>query len=84
MKKIAYRSSWRKLDNTAKIFSLSVDDDMSVFRFSVLFKDKVKVYVEGKPFGGVATTIVDLTKEKPILIRQGVIKIEDILNVWED
>jgi L-threonylcarbamoyladenylate synthase len=49
-----------------------------------IFKDKVKVYVEGKPFGGVATTIVDLTKEKPILIRQGVIKIEDILNVWED
>ena len=49
-----------------------------------VFKDKVKVYVEGKPFGGVATTIVDLTKEKPILIRQGVIKIEDILNVWED
>lgn len=49
-----------------------------------VFKDKVKVYVEGKPFGGVATTIVDLTKEKPILIRQGAIKIEDILNVWED
>ena len=49
-----------------------------------VFKDKVKVYVEGKPFGGVATTIVDLTKEKPILIRQGVIKIEDILNIWED
>ena len=24
-------------------------------------KDKVKVYVDGKPFGGVATTIVDLT-----------------------
>lgn len=49
-----------------------------------VFKDKVKVYVEGKPFGGVATTIVDLTKEKPILIRQGEIKIEDILKVWED
>jgi L-threonylcarbamoyladenylate synthase len=49
-----------------------------------VFKDKVKVYVEGKPFGGVATTIVDLTKEKPILIRQGAIKVEDILSVWED
>ena len=43
MKKKNYRNSWRKLDNTAKIFSLSVDDDMSVFRFSVLLKDKVKV-----------------------------------------
>lgn len=42
MKKIAYRSSWRKLDNTAKIFSLSVDDDMSVFRLSALLKDKIK------------------------------------------
>ena len=36
MKKVSYRSSWRRLDNTAKIFSLSVDDDMSVFRFSAL------------------------------------------------
>ena len=49
-----------------------------------VFKEKVKVYVDGRPFGGVATTIVDLTKEKPILIRQGAIKIEDILSVWED
>ena len=49
-----------------------------------VFGNKVKVYVEGKPFGGLATTIVDLTKEKPILIRQGAIKIEDILKVWED
>ena len=49
-----------------------------------VFNQKIKVYVDGKPFGGVASTIVDLTKEKPILIRQGAIKIEDILNVWED
>ena len=41
MKKVSYRSSWRRLDNTAKIFSLSVDDDMSVFRFSALLKDKI-------------------------------------------
>ena len=41
MKKKNYRNSWRKLDNTAKIFSLSVDDDMSVFRFSILLKEKV-------------------------------------------
>lgn len=45
MKKKNYRNSWRKLDNTAKIFSLSVDDDMSVFRFSALLKDKIKVEV---------------------------------------
>ena len=49
-----------------------------------VFGQKIKVYVDGKPFGGVASTIVDLTKEKPILIRQGAIKIEDILSVWED
>lgn len=36
-----YRDRWRKLDNTAKIFSLSVADDMSVFRFSVLLKEKI-------------------------------------------
>lgn len=49
-----------------------------------IFGNKIKVYVDGKPFGGLATTIVDLTKETPILIRQGAIKIEDILKVWED
>ena len=49
-----------------------------------VFGKKIKVYVDGKPFGGVASTIVDLTKEEPILIRQGAIKIEDILKVWED
>lgn len=43
MKKVSYRSSWRRLDNTAKIFSLSVDDDMSVFRFSALLKDKIDI-----------------------------------------
>ncbi len=37
-----YRDSWRKLDNTAKIFSLSAADDMSVFRFSVVLKEKIK------------------------------------------
>ena len=50
----------------------------------VVFDKKIKVYVDGKPFGGVASTIVDLTKEQPILIRQGAIKIEDIIKVWED
>ena len=54
------------------------------FEAKEVFKDRIKVYVDGKPFGGLATTIVDLTKEKPILIRQGEIKIEDILKVWED
>lgn len=49
-----------------------------------VFKDKIKVYVDGKPFGGVATTIIDLTKDEPILIRQGEIKIDDILKVWRD
>ena len=49
-----------------------------------IFGNKIKVYVDGKPFGGLATTIVDLTKKTPILIRQGTIKIEDILKVWED
>lgn len=35
--------TWRKLDNTAKIFSLSTGDDMSVFRFSVLLKERIKI-----------------------------------------
>ena len=38
----SYRDCWRKLDNTAKIFSLSVTDEMSVFRLSAVLKKDIK------------------------------------------
>ena len=38
----SYRDCWRKLDNTAKIFSLSVTDEMSVFRLSAVLKKEIK------------------------------------------
>ena len=30
-----------------------------------------------------ASTVVDLTKEKPVLLRKGKISLEEILKIWE-
>lgn len=38
-----YKNNWRKLDNTAKIFSLDDRSNTNIFRFSVLLKEKVNV-----------------------------------------
>lgn len=35
------KNSWRKLDNTAKIFSLDENDNKSVFRYSVILYDDI-------------------------------------------
>ena len=49
-----------------------------------IFKDKVSYYIEGTPLGEKASTIVDLTLSSPKVLRQGLIKEEDILKVWRD
>ena len=38
-----YKNNWRKLDNTAKIFSLDDRNNTNIFRLSVLLKEKVNV-----------------------------------------
>ena len=38
-----YKNNWRKLDNTAKIFSLYDRSNTNIFRLSVLLKEKVNV-----------------------------------------
>ena len=36
------KNRWRKLDNTAKIFSLETDSNINVFRYSVVLKVKIE------------------------------------------
>ena len=42
MKKKYLKSVWRKLDNTAKIFSLEADSNINIFRYSVVFKKNIE------------------------------------------
>lgn len=41
MKKEYLKNNWRKLDNTAKIFSMDEKDNMNIFRYSVILKQKI-------------------------------------------
>ena len=36
---------WRKLDNTAKVFSLAEESNTSIFRFSAILKEKIDVEI---------------------------------------
>lgn len=58
--------------------AMSKDEAVSIF------KDKVKVYVDGEIQGDLASTIIDLTKENVAILRQGKILLEDILNVIKE
>ena len=48
-----------------------------------VFGDEVAYVVEGKANLEKPSTIVDLTKESPFILREGPISLEDILKVWE-
>ena len=43
-----------------------------------IFQDEIKVIIPGKAIGGLPSTIINLTGEEIILIRQGPISLEDI------
>lgn len=45
-------------------------------------KSNVSLIVKGKCNSCVSTTVVDLSENKPILIREGVIKFDDIIKVY--
>ncbi len=36
-----FKSSWRRLDNTAKIFSLDSSDNINIFRYSIILKEDI-------------------------------------------
>jgi tRNA threonylcarbamoyl adenosine modification protein (Sua5/YciO/YrdC/YwlC family) len=40
-----------------------------------LFGDRVAFYVEGKAPGGVSSTVVDLTGSRPVVLREGPVRI---------
>ncbi len=47
-----------------------------------IFGDQLGFVMSGKALGEVPSTIVDLTKKTPKVVREGPIKLEEILEVW--
>lgn len=45
MIKEKFKNKWRKLDNTAKIFSLDDKKNINIFRYSVILKEEVDEYL---------------------------------------
>ena len=41
--KLEYLKKWRKLDNTAKIFSLDDENNTNIFRYSIILKHKINI-----------------------------------------
>ncbi len=49
-----------------------------------VFYGKIRAIVKGEATSKIASTIVDISGDKPILIRSGTISIEEINKVWEE
>lgn len=49
-----------------------------------IFKDEVKVVITGLSKGEVPSTIVDLSSDKPLLVREGPINYKEIVEVYEN
>jgi len=49
-----------------------------------IFKDEVAAYIDGEAKKELPSTIVDFSKDEPILLRQGPISFEDILRVYNE
>lgn len=47
-----------------------------------IFKDELDFVIEGCALKETPSTIIDLTKETPLLIREGPISFDEILDVW--
>lgn len=47
-----------------------------------IFGDEVSAYISGKAISTLPSTIIDFSKDKPILIRQGEIAFEKVLEVY--
>lgn len=48
-----------------------------------IFKDEVEVIVPGSSFSGTPSTIIDFTKDKPLLIREGNLSFEEVMKIYE-
>jgi tRNA A37 threonylcarbamoyladenosine synthetase subunit TsaC/SUA5/YrdC len=49
-------------------------------RLQMVFGDKVLVYVDEGPLTGLPSTIIDLTGEQPVVVREGVISEQEIMD----
>ena len=48
-----------------------------------IFKDEVEVIVPGSSTSGIPSTIIDFTKEQPLLIREGNLSFEEVVKIYE-
>ena len=48
-----------------------------------IFKDEVEVIVPGECLSGTPSTIIDFTKEKPVLIREGKLSFLEVMKIYE-
>lgn len=49
-----------------------------------IFLDEIKIVIDGKCISGKPSTIVNLTQDEPILIREGSITFKEIMDVWHN
>lgn len=49
-----------------------------------IFKDEVDYYMDGNSYRQTPSTIVDLSKDQPVLVRKGPISYLDIFDVWNE
>jgi L-threonylcarbamoyladenylate synthase len=51
-------------------------------KLQMQFRDEIKVYLDGGPLRGLPSTIVDLTGEQPVVVREGVIPEQEIMDAF--
>ena len=93
MKNKIYKNNWRKLDNTAKIFSLDDSRNTNIFRYSVLLKEDININVLEKALNktlidcpsfkmkigaGLFWNYLELNHKKPIIKEENEIPCEHI------
>lgn len=93
MKNKIYKNNWRKLDNTAKIFSLDDNRNTNIFRYSVLLKEDIDIKVLEKALNktlvdcpsfkmkigvGLFWNYLELNHKKPIIKEENEIPCEHI------
>lgn len=88
-----YKNNWRKLDNTAKIFSLDDNRNTNIFRYSVLLRENVDINILEKSLNktlvecpsfkmkigtGLFWNYLELNDKKPIIKEENEIPCEHI------
>ena len=58
-------------------------DCITIEELNKLFGDTVALYVDGGTLDGEASTVVDVSSEDIVLLREGAIKFEELKKYWK-